>query len=142
MSEPAVALLETLGVAVHAVDLGRLRVGDSVGVVGCGPVGLLLVRLAKLSGAAPILVWDKHPWRVAKALALGADDGWLVVAPTASPAGPKAPGLDVGFEAAWADTLGAAHGRRPAARAAGSCWSASPATIGCISRTAPRAARA
>ena len=103
MSEPAVALLETLGVAVHAVDLGRLRVGDGVGIVGCGPVGLLLVRLAKLSGAAPILVWDKHPWRVAKALALGADDGWLVSADGA-PGGPKAPGLDVGFEAAWADT--------------------------------------
>ena len=94
MSEPAVALLETLGVAVHAVDLGRLRVGDGVGIVGCGPVGLLLVRLAKLSGAAPILVWDKHPWRVAKALALGADDGWLVSA-DGVPGGPKAPGLDV-----------------------------------------------
>jgi L-iditol 2-dehydrogenase len=58
MSEPAVALLETLGVAVHAVDLGRLRVGVALCVVGCGPVGLLLVRLAKLSGAAPIHVWD------------------------------------------------------------------------------------
>ncbi|MEO5821643.1 MAG: alcohol dehydrogenase catalytic domain-containing protein [Vicinamibacteraceae bacterium] len=102
LSEPAVALLETLGVAVHAVDLGRLRVGDGVGVVGCGPVGLLLVRLAKLSGASPIVVWDKHPWRVAKALALGADEGWRVSA-DGVPDGPKAPDLDIGFEAAWAD---------------------------------------
>jgi L-iditol 2-dehydrogenase len=103
MSEAAVALLETLGVAVHSVDLGKIRVGDGVGVVGCGPVGLLLVCLAKLSGAAPILVWDKHPWRIAKAIALGADDGWVVAA-DGTPAGPKAPDLDVGFEAAWADT--------------------------------------
>jgi L-iditol 2-dehydrogenase len=103
LSEPAVAVLETLGVAIHSVDLGRLRVGDGVGVIGCGPVGLLLVRLAKLSGAAPILVWDKHPWRVAKAIALGADDGWLVSA-DGRPGGPKAPDLDVVFEAAWADT--------------------------------------
>ncbi len=103
MSEPTVALLETLGVAVHSVDLGKVRVGDGVGVIGCGPVGLLLVRLARLSGASPILVWDKHPWRVAKAIALGADDGWLVSADGA-PAGPKAPDLDVVFEAAWADT--------------------------------------
>jgi L-iditol 2-dehydrogenase len=103
MSEAAVALLETLGVAVHSIDLGKLRIGDGAGVVGCGPVGLLLVRLAKLAGASPILVWDKHPWRVAKAIALGADDGW-VVAPDGTPSGPKAPDLDVGFEAAWADT--------------------------------------
>jgi len=103
MSEAAVALLETLGVAIHSVDLGKLRIGEGVGVVGCGPVGLLLVRLAKLAGASPILVWDKHPWRVAKAVALGADDGWIV-APDGTPAGPKAPNLDVGFEAAWADT--------------------------------------
>ncbi len=103
MSEPAVALLETLGVAIHAVDLGRVRVGDGVGVIGCGPVGLLLLRLAKLSGASPILVWDMHSWRVAKARALGADDGWLVSA-DGVPSGPKAPDLDVAFEAAWADT--------------------------------------
>jgi L-iditol 2-dehydrogenase len=103
MTEAAVALLETLGVAIHAVDLGRLRIGDGVGVIGCGPVGLLLVRLARLSGASPILVWDKHPWRVAKALAIGADDGWIV-APDGTPGGPKAPDLDIGFEAAWADT--------------------------------------
>jgi L-iditol 2-dehydrogenase len=103
MSEPAVALLETLGVAVHAVDLGHLRVAEGVAVVGCGPVGLLLVRLARLAGASPILVWDKHPWRVAKAIALGADDGWLVAA-DGTPAGPKAPDVDVAFEAAWADT--------------------------------------
>lgn len=103
MSEPTVALLETLGVAIHSVDLGKIRVGDSVGVIGCGPVGLLLVRLARLAGASPILVWDKHPWRVAKAIGLGADDGWLVSA-EGVPAGPKAPDLDVVFEAAWADT--------------------------------------
>ena len=59
--------------------------------------------LAKLSGASPILAWDKHPWRVAKAIALGADDGWLVSA-DGVPAGPTAPDLDVAFEAAWADS--------------------------------------
>ena len=84
------------------MDLGKLRVGDGVGVVGCGPVGLLLVRLAKLSGASPIYVWDKLPWRVEKAKGLGADDGWAVAA-DGTPAGPKAPDLDVVFEAAWAD---------------------------------------
>jgi L-iditol 2-dehydrogenase len=102
MSEPAVALLETLGVAVHAADLGKLRVAEGVAVIGCGPVGLLLVRLARLAGASPVLAWDKHPWRIAKALALGADDGWLVAA-DGTPDGPKAPDVDVAFEAAWAD---------------------------------------
>ena len=39
------AVLEPLGVAIHAFDLGHVRVGASVAIVGCGPIGLLLLRL-------------------------------------------------------------------------------------------------
>ena len=49
------ALLEPLGVAIHAWDLARARVGESVAIVGCGPIGLLLVQLARLGGAARVL---------------------------------------------------------------------------------------
>ena len=37
-------LLEPLGVAVHSTDLAHLRHGWTVAVVGCGPIGLMLIR--------------------------------------------------------------------------------------------------
>lgn len=48
------AMLEPLGVALHAVDLGKLRAGMRVGVFGCGPIGLLVLQLARASGASGI----------------------------------------------------------------------------------------
>jgi len=99
-SAATVALLETLGVAIHAVDLGKLRVADSVGVLGCGPVGLLILRLAKLAGANPIYAFDKFPWRVQKALKWGASKAWML---EQGQPHELASDLDVVFEAAWAD---------------------------------------
>src|SRR4026208_1187639 len=46
------AMLEPLGIAIHAVDLGKLKAGMTVGVFGCGPIGLLILQVAKLCGAA------------------------------------------------------------------------------------------
>src|SRR5262249_60064598 len=40
------AMLEPLGIALHAMDLGHGRAGETVGVFGCGPIGLLMVQLA------------------------------------------------------------------------------------------------
>jgi len=66
------ALLEPLGVAIHAWDLGRLRVGETVAIVGCGPIGLLLVQLALISGAARILAVEPLAYRRDSAARLGA----------------------------------------------------------------------
>jgi L-iditol 2-dehydrogenase len=49
------AMLEPLGVAMHAVDLGKVRPGMRVGVFGCGPIGLLVLQLCRLAGAAQVL---------------------------------------------------------------------------------------
>src|SRR5205814_1852520 len=46
------AMLEPLGVALHAMDLGHVRPGDTVGVFGCGPIGLLMIQIARLGGGA------------------------------------------------------------------------------------------
>lgn len=67
-------LLETLGVAIHAVDLARVRLAETVAVLGCGPVGLLLVQLARLSGAGRIVAVDPLAYRAQLARELGADD--------------------------------------------------------------------
>ncbi|UCF35823.1 MAG: alcohol dehydrogenase catalytic domain-containing protein [Acidobacteriota bacterium] len=66
-------MLEPLGVALHALDLAHLRPGVSVAVLGCGPIGLLLIQLARLSGATEILATDPLLHRRQKALEMGAD---------------------------------------------------------------------
>jgi len=106
ISDGGGTLLEVRGVALHTVDLGKLRVAHSVTVHGCGPVGLLVLRLAKLAGADPIFAFDRFPWRVQKALEWGATAAWtldhgdpgaLVMEQT------HGRGVDVAFEVAWAD---------------------------------------
>ena len=49
-------LMEPLGVAVHSVDLAHLRPGGTVAVVGCGPIGLLLIQLAARAAATVVAV--------------------------------------------------------------------------------------
>jgi L-iditol 2-dehydrogenase len=72
LDDTAGVMLEPLGVAIHAVDLGRLRTGMSVGVFGCGPIGLLIVQLARLSGASHIIATDVLPHRLEAAKGYGA----------------------------------------------------------------------
>lgn len=74
LSMDAGALLEPLGVALHAVDLAKLRLAKPVAVLGCGPIGLLIIRLAKLAGAEPLYAIDQYGWRLEAARAWGADE--------------------------------------------------------------------
>jgi L-iditol 2-dehydrogenase len=69
------AMLEPLGVALHAVDLAHLRPGMTVGVFGCGPIGLLAVQAARIAGADRVLATDlpSRPHRLDAARALGAE---------------------------------------------------------------------
>jgi L-iditol 2-dehydrogenase len=69
-----------LGIAIHAVDLAHLRAGMSVGVFGCGPLGLLIIQLARLSGAIRIIATDILPHRVAAAVSFGATEAYRVSA--------------------------------------------------------------
>lgn len=78
LSDAEGALLEPLGVALYAVELAGLQPGMGVGVFGCGPIGLLIVQLARLSGARQILATDRLPHRVEAARSLGATDAFLV----------------------------------------------------------------
>jgi len=97
------AMLEPLGVAIHAVDLGKLRAGMSVGVFGCGPIGLLIVQMARLSGASNIIATDVLPHRVEAAKRFGADHAILAEAGReldAVRAATSGRGVDVAFEAA------------------------------------------
>ena len=72
------AMLEPLGVAIHAVDLAHLKPGMSVGVFGCGPIGLMIIQLAKLCGATSIYATDRLSHRVDAAILYGANEAFLV----------------------------------------------------------------
>jgi L-iditol 2-dehydrogenase len=97
-SDGAVALLEPLGVALHAFDLGHVRYGSTVAVVGCGPIGLMVIQVARSAGAASIVAVEPLAHRRAAAARCGAD---VVL----SPAEAKASDLhvDVSFEVAGND---------------------------------------
>jgi D-xylulose reductase len=51
-------LVEPLAVAVHAVKLGDVRPGETVVVMGCGTIGLLVAAVARLFGALRIVMVD------------------------------------------------------------------------------------
>jgi L-iditol 2-dehydrogenase len=68
------AMLEPLGVAIHAVDLGHLKPGMTVGVFGCGPVGLLTMQVALLTGPVAVYGTEKLPHRIQAARAYGATE--------------------------------------------------------------------
>ena len=99
------AMLEPLGVAIHSVDLGKLKAGMTVGVFGCGPIGLLIVQLARLMGAANIIATDVPAHRVDVAKSLGAHQAFLAVGNSEVDeirVATQGRGVDVAFEAAGA----------------------------------------
>jgi L-iditol 2-dehydrogenase len=61
-----------MGVALHAMRLAKLLVGDTVAVVGCGPIGLLILQLAAASGALDIVATDRLDYRLDYARRCGA----------------------------------------------------------------------
>jgi L-iditol 2-dehydrogenase len=74
LSDADGAMLEPLGVALHAVDLGHVGAGDRVGVFGCGPIGLLVLQAARLAGAGRLFATElgDRPHRLEAARRLGA----------------------------------------------------------------------
>ncbi|HTR78062.1 MAG TPA: zinc-binding dehydrogenase [Gemmatimonadaceae bacterium] len=58
--------------ALHAVDLADIRLGDSVAVLGAGPVGQSVVALASLSGAGELIAIGAPDDRLAFAARMGA----------------------------------------------------------------------
>ena len=66
------AFVEPLAVLLHTYELAELRIGETVAVVGAGPIGLIAVAIAKISGASVIVAADRIAHRLRRATALGA----------------------------------------------------------------------
>lgn len=64
----------SLPTALHGLQRAQVQIGDSVLVLGIGPVGLSCIALARAAGAANVLAIGGPANRVANALAMGADD--------------------------------------------------------------------
>jgi L-iditol 2-dehydrogenase len=71
------ALIEPLACVVKGLEDSAPRLGDSIAIIGLGPIGLMFVKLAKLFGCRVVAV-GRRQTQLDRAAALGADD--LVVA--------------------------------------------------------------
>src|SRR5580698_6043668 len=97
------ALAEPLACALHGLEDSNLKPGDTVAVIGGGPLGLMIMHVAALAGCHVIAV-VKHDAQVAAAKALGAIDIVQTTA-TGDPVSavrnltPKGRGVDCAIEA-------------------------------------------
>ncbi|TMR97706.1 2,3-butanediol dehydrogenase [Nonomuraea basaltis] len=95
------AVFEPAAVALHAVRRAGIRPGESVAVLGLGPIGLLVTQLAARYGAGRIVAADRSPARREMALRLGAAETGADLADLAG-----GEGADVTFEVVGSqDTL-------------------------------------
>ena len=72
LSDDAAALLEPLSVALWACEKGGVTAGSRVLVTGVGPVGLLVVQVARALGASEVVASDVNAQRLELARTLGA----------------------------------------------------------------------
>uniref|UniRef100_Q01PH7 Alcohol dehydrogenase GroES domain protein n=1 Tax=Solibacter usitatus (strain Ellin6076) TaxID=234267 RepID=Q01PH7_SOLUE len=74
LSYEQAALIEAVSVAVHAVNLTPVRLGDSAVVVGSGMIGLLAMQAAKHAGCTRVIAVDPDEGRLRLAIGAGATD--------------------------------------------------------------------
>jgi L-iditol 2-dehydrogenase len=96
MPDAVGALLEPLGVAIHAVDLASVDDTTTVGVIGSGPIGLLVILVLQSLGVTRIVATDPIARRLETAEAIGA-----TVEPT--PLADSSARFDVVFDAVGTD---------------------------------------
>ena len=73
LSYEAAAMTEPVSCCLHGIDLCNIRPGSTVAVIGCGMIGLLMIQLARLSGASTIIAIEPISEKRRMALSLGAD---------------------------------------------------------------------
>ena len=98
------AMLEPLGVAIHAMCLADVQPGETVAILGAGPIGLLLLQLALAANASAVYLTEPIEARrgLAETLCASAvcDPANSDVADWISE-GTSGAGVDIVLEAAW-----------------------------------------
>lgn len=67
------ALVEPVATALYSVDQAKVKIGDTVLVIGSGPIGIAAAKLAKLSGAAKVIIAARKDTKLKIAVDLGID---------------------------------------------------------------------
>jgi L-iditol 2-dehydrogenase len=97
------ALVEPLACVLRGLEESGVRPGDTVAVIGLGPIGMMFVRLAKAVCNARVIAIGRRPQQLLRASRMGADetvlncDGADVVGPVHEMTGGR--GADVVIEA-------------------------------------------
>ena len=71
LSLAQITLIEPLAVIFHVLELTPVRLGETVAILGAGPIGLLTASLAREAGAANIIIGDRVPHRLEHARKMG-----------------------------------------------------------------------
>ncbi|MBV9082678.1 MAG: alcohol dehydrogenase catalytic domain-containing protein [Acidobacteriaceae bacterium] len=72
------ALAEPLSCALRGLDQTNLGPGNTIAIMGLGPIGLMFVRLAKYTYGARVIAIARRQEQIDRALVLGADEGILI----------------------------------------------------------------
>ncbi len=56
LTDEEIALVEPLAIGAHSIRRAQIEKGETVLVIGCGPIGLGIIRQAQLSGAKVIVL--------------------------------------------------------------------------------------
>ncbi len=97
------AFAEPLANVVHGIEKTQIKQGDTVGVIGLGPIGLMFVKLAKLKGAK-VIAAGRNPLKLKLAKDFGDADEIIDLTKYKNPKKiflsitPQNKGLDVAFE--------------------------------------------
>jgi L-iditol 2-dehydrogenase len=65
------AIIDPASIALHVANRGNIVPGDTVAITGAGAIGLLGGDAARIRGAARVIVVERNPGRLAKALEMG-----------------------------------------------------------------------
>src|SRR5512139_1456025 len=68
------AFMEPLSCVIHGIERAHIGLADHVAILGAGPIGNLMIQMARIQGAAQITVLEINPGRADLARQLGADE--------------------------------------------------------------------
>jgi len=68
------AVTEPLACVLHGVEEARIKLGDTVAIIGAGPIGLLHLLTAKKMGAGKVIISDTIDQRLQLARKMGANE--------------------------------------------------------------------
>jgi L-iditol 2-dehydrogenase len=72
------ALVEPLACSVRGLDESNVHAGDTLAIIGLGPIGLMFVQLAKYAYGAHVIAVARRQEQIDRAMLLGADEGLLM----------------------------------------------------------------